>query len=141
MVPWVLERHPETASLVVATNYEAHPLMYYLGSHVIVGLSLNNIVAERGLTPDIVIPRRRWPRSLVEIRRILRQGGYDAVELPVLDLHYNNIPSVGRFGATPDPHRYRTAEAPEGAGLRVYLRSDPAAGDGLGVGFGSGEGR
>lgn len=127
LVPWVLARYPDPERLVIATNYEAHPLMYYLGSHVIVGLSLNNIVAERALEPDLVVPRRGWPRSLVEIRKILSRGGYRAEELPVRDLHYNNIPSVGRFRVTPDPHRFRTPHtAPGERGLMVFTRGSGA---------------
>ena len=48
-MPHVLERYPDSRELVIATNYEAHPLMYYLDSRVIVGLSLNNIARERAL--------------------------------------------------------------------------------------------
>jgi hypothetical protein len=132
IVPHLLERYPHPEKLIVATNYEAYPLMYYLGSRVIVGLALNNIVAERALVPDVVIPRRGWPRSLVEIRRILSKGGYRAEELPVRDIHYNNIPSLGRFGATPDPHRFRTPWAEPGTGLRVYHRVDERPDDAFG---------
>ena len=51
VVPHVLARYPEPRDLVIATNYEAHPLMYYLDSRVIVGLSLNNIARERASSP------------------------------------------------------------------------------------------
>ena len=45
----ILEEVPDPSGLVIATNYANHPLMFYLGSHVIVGTNLNNIVADRQL--------------------------------------------------------------------------------------------
>ena len=121
------ERYEDTASLVIATNYEAHPLMYYLGSRVVVGLALNNIANERGLLPDVVIPRRRWPRALPELRRFLGRADYREESLPVLDTHYNHIPALSASPATPDPHRFVTPRAGDAqAGrLRVYHRVEP----------------
>jgi hypothetical protein len=125
-IPDLLERYRDPAALVIATNYEAHPIMYYLGSHVIVGLSLNNIGNERGLVPDVIIPRRRWPRSLVEVRRFLARGDYVPTALSVLDVHYNNVPGLSRLGSTPAPHRFATPAAPPDArgALRIYVRAD-----------------
>jgi hypothetical protein len=121
---------PRTADLVIATNYANHPLMYYLGSHVIVGTNLNNIVAERALEPDIVIPRRRWPRGRAELRDFLARGNFRREALPVRDVHFNNIPALTRSPSTPDVHRFRTPavspDSPEG-GLEVYWRQ-PAGG-------------
>lgn len=119
-------RYPDPASLVIATSYEAHPLMYYLGSRVIVGLALNNIAAERALVPDVVIPRRAWRRPLPELRRFLARGGYREERLPVLDTHYNENPSLTPSAATPDTHRFETpAVAPGTPGaLRLFLRED-----------------
>ena len=116
------ERYPDTSRLVVATNYDAHPLMYYLDSHVIVGLSRNNILVERELRPDVVIPRARWPRTLPELQRFLARGDYREERLPVRDTHFNNVPALSASPAIPDPHRFRTAEAPPGQGLRVHHR-------------------
>ena len=65
--------------------------MFYLGSHVIVGTNLNNIVAERSLVPDVVVPRRRWPRGRSELRAFLARGDYRSEQLPVRDLHFNQI--------------------------------------------------
>jgi hypothetical protein len=131
VVAHLRERYADTTQLVIATNYEAHPLMYYLGSHVVVGLNANNIVAERALVPDVVIPRRAWPRGLPELRRFLAKGEYRMTALPVLDTHYNNIPALSASPSTPDPHRFETPSA-EGAGrLRVFhkLVGDNPTGD------------
>ena len=124
VVAHLRERYAEPSALVIATNYEAHPLMYYLGSRVIVGLVQNNIAEERALTPDVVIPRRAWPRALPELRRFLARGRYSEERLPVLDTHYNNIPAVSASASTPDPHRFETAAVPgeEAGRLRVFHR-------------------
>ena len=108
VVEHLRERYPDPSQLVIATNYEAHPLMFHLGSRVIVGLAGNDLVAERELVPDVVIPRRRWPRRLPELARFLRRGEYEEVVLPVQDVHYNDIPSLSRWPSTPDPHRFET---------------------------------
>jgi hypothetical protein len=123
IVAWVGEHHPDPASLVIATNYEELPLMYYLGSHVIVGLTLANLVEDRRLEPDLVIPRRRWRSSLPEAVAFLRRGRWDRFPLPVVDLHYNNVPALSRSRFLPDPHRFRSAlpQRPEEA-LVIYRR-------------------
>jgi hypothetical protein len=97
--------------------------MYYLGSHVIVGFSRSNIVADRELDPDILIPRRRWRSTLGEIWKFRDRGGYQAVPLDVRDLHYNNIPALSRSPSSPDPHRFETAlpERDEDR-LTLYIR-------------------
>ncbi len=125
------ERYADTAPLVIATNYEAHPLMYYLGSHVVVGLSANNIMVERALVPDVVIPRRAWPRNLPELQRFLARGEYRMTALPVLDTHYNNISALSRSASTPDPHRFVTPTAGGAGRLRVFHRvsGDSTPGD------------
>jgi hypothetical protein len=124
LVAHLRERYSDPASLLIATNYEAFPLMYYLGSRVIVGLAVGEISRERALEPDVVIPRRRWPRSLAELRGFLARGRWQEQGLPVLDTHYNNVPSLSASPATPDPHRFETpAVPPEAPGaLRVFHR-------------------
>jgi hypothetical protein len=109
------------ADLVIATNYANHPLIYYLGSHVIVGTNLNNIVAERALEPDLVIPRRRWPRGLSELRGFLERGHYAPESLPVRDVHFNNIPALTRSASTPDVHRFQTPTVSQEDGERALV--------------------
>lgn len=124
IVSWVRERYPEPASLVIATNYEELPLMYYLDSHVIVGLTLANLVEDRRLEPELVIPRRRWRSSLPEALAFLRRGRWERETLPVVDLHYNNNPALSRSRFLPDPHRFETAlPASEDEALVIYRRS------------------
>jgi hypothetical protein len=123
VVDWVREHEPEPERLVIATNYEEEALMYYLDSRVIIGLALNNLAEDRRLAPDLVIPRRRWPSSLPEVVAFLRQGSWERIQLPVVDLHYNNVPALSRSRFLPDPHRFRTA-VPERSdeALAIYRR-------------------
>jgi len=128
IVRWVRAEHPDPASLVIATNYEELPLMYYLDSHVIVGLTLNNLVADRQLEPDLVIPRRHWRSSLPEVIAFLRRGRWQRVELPVVDLHFNNNPALSRSRFLPDPHRFETARpGRDDEALAIYERLPPTA--------------
>jgi hypothetical protein len=123
----IAAEHADTRDLVVATNYANHPLMYYLDSHVIVGTNLNNIVRERALVPDVVIPRRRWPRGQSELRAYLSRGRYRSETLPVRDTHFNNIPALTRSRSIPDTHRYVTPEPAERAPALTlhWLEPDP----------------
>jgi hypothetical protein len=123
-------RYPHPESLLIATNYEAQPLMFYLGSRVILGLALGDIENERALEPDVVIPRARWPRSLAALRPFLARGSWQEERLPVQDTHYNEMPSLTPTPATPDPHRFRTpvADPASPGALRVLHRRSEARG-------------
>jgi hypothetical protein len=122
VVEWVRDHYPEPERLVIATNYEEQALMFYLGSRVIIGFSLNNLVVDRELEPDLVVPRRRWRGSLPEVVAFLRRGSWERIELPVVDLHYNNIPALSRSRFLPDPHRFRTAVPEREADALVIYR-------------------
>jgi hypothetical protein len=122
-IPYLRERYAHPEELVVATNYEEYAFMYYLGSHTIVGLALNNLVNDRQLEPDVVVPRRRWPRSLAELGPLLARGEWEEVRLPVEDLHHNTVPALSRSRFIPDSHRFRTAASDDpDAQLVLYLR-------------------
>lgn len=97
--------------------------MYYLGCHAIVGLSLNNLVQDRQQEPDVVVPRRHWPRSLVELGPFLARGRWEEVRLPVEDLHHNTVPALSPSRFIPDPHRFRTAATDDpDAQIVLYVR-------------------
>jgi hypothetical protein len=132
-IPYLRDRCAHPGELVVATNYEEYAFMYYLGSHTIVGLALNNLVNDRRLEPDVVAPRRRWPRSLAELGPFLARGEWEEVRFPVEDLHHNTVPALSRSRFIPDPHRFRTAASDDpDAQLVLYLRvpGPPRAGRG-----------
>jgi hypothetical protein len=126
-IPWLRETYPHPEALVIATNYEEYAFMYYLGSHAIIGLSLNNLARDRQLEPDVVIPRRRWPRSLAELRPLLARGEWEEVRFPVRDVHHNNVPALSRSRFLPDPHRFETpATADPAEQLVLYRRASSA---------------
>ncbi|MDJ0850957.1 MAG: hypothetical protein QNK04_21510 [Myxococcota bacterium] len=128
VIPFLQERYAEPERLVIATNYEEYAFMYYLGSHVIVGLALNNIRRDRELEPDVVVPRRRWPKSLAELRPFLARGEWDVAAFPVPDLHHNNVPWLSRAPFAPASHRFRSAVTHDpDEQLVVYLRRGGAA--------------
>jgi hypothetical protein len=104
----IAEVHPRPEELVIATNYDNHVFMYYLDSHVIVGLNLSNLRRDLALEPDVVVIRRRWPPGQRELRQMLRRGVFREERLPVRDVHFNNVPALSRSAAVPDPHRFRT---------------------------------
>jgi hypothetical protein len=124
-IPHIAAGHVDPAALTIATNYEEQAFMYYLGSRVIVGVSLNNLRRDRELVPDVVVPRRRWPRSLRELKPFLARGDYRRELLPVVDLHFNNVPSLSASRFVPDPHRFHTAATDdESEMLAVYWRDE-----------------
>jgi hypothetical protein len=122
-IPYLRQRFPHPEDLVIATNYEEYSFMYYLGSHTIVGLALANLSRDRALEPDVVVPRRHWPRSLVELGPWLRAGEWEEVRFPVRDLHQNTVPELSPSRFVPDPHHWVTAatDDPEEE-LVIYLR-------------------
>ncbi len=109
LVAHLRDRYERPEELVIATNYEAHPLMFYLGSRVIVGYSLNNIEVERRLEPDVVVPRQRWRETLGVLQIYLDHGRFETVQLPVVDLPYNNIPELTKAQSVPMTHRFELA--------------------------------
>ena len=124
-IPHLLAAFARPDALVVATNYEEQAFMYYLGARTIVGTTLNNLLADRELAPDVVVPRRRWPRSLRELAPFLRRGEWEELRFPVLDTHFNNVPALSRSRFVPDPHRFETPATDDpDAQLVVYLRAE-----------------
>lgn len=90
-------RHRDPAGLVIATNYEAEPLMFYLGSEVVGRFHSGRpeaIAAERAVRPDVVIPRTGHTRRLDEVRRYLLTGGFERRALAIGDTPYNTIPEL-----------------------------------------------
>lgn len=111
IVQEISSRHPDTARLQIATNYEAEPLMYYLGSRV-VGRGLHPVgeraAEERAAVVDVVVPRTRQGKKLALVRSYLDHGRFERVELPVADLPFNNVPELFAGRALTTTHRFRT---------------------------------
>jgi len=125
VVPYLQERYPDPTSLVIATNYEEHPLMYYLGSHVIVGGGQHKILEDRRQRPDVVIPRRWWRPGLSELRRFLAAAEFERVAFPIPDAPYNTNPSLSQTPWIPQTHRFSTPELRDSRDrLVLYQRVD-----------------
>jgi hypothetical protein len=125
VIPHLLASTPRPQELVVATNYEEQVFMYYLGARTIVGTTLNNLLADRELVPDVVVPRGRWPRSLRALAFFLRRGEWEEQRFAVRDVHFNQVPALSPSRFIPDPHRFETpaTDDPE-AQLVIYWRRD-----------------
>ncbi len=125
-IPFLAKRYQDTRQLVIATNYESFPLMAYLDSHVIVGLSGANLARDRIRHPDVVIPRKAWPPHIGVLASFLREGEFERHVLPVMDAHYNTIPELGHWPTVPVPHSFETrTPASQGQSLELFLRVDP----------------
>jgi hypothetical protein len=107
-IAWLREAYPAPEELVIATNYSPHVYRWYLRCRVVGGEVGVDPAEQAGRLPDVVIPRRRWPRGQAELWRLLARGGYRPHVFPVEDRYFNNVPALTRTPAMPDPHRFRT---------------------------------
>ena len=118
------EVSPEEA--VIATNYEAEPLMFYLGSRVLGrhgSDDFENFGDSAQSLPGWVIPRTAQPRSLEAVRRSLLEGGYQARRLPVADMPYNHLPELYSGRVLSETHWFETPAPGSGRpDLVVYRR-------------------
>ena len=125
-IEFIQARYPDPAALMIATNYEAEPYMYYLGSRVVGrfhGGTAEADAAEAALEPDLVIPRSAQPRSLQAVRRYLMVHPFERHELSVADVAYNNIPELAPGRLLSTTHRFATPQPGEdGPPLAIYER-------------------
>jgi len=115
--------HPE--QLVIATNYEALSLLYYLGSKMTIGYTWANLREDLATPPDLIIVRRWW--NLMPLLELEKAGTFETKTFEVLDLPINNIPQVSPTRFAPITHQYRTALAktPDQA-FKILVRSPGA---------------
>jgi hypothetical protein len=107
LVPFIKETYGDTEKLVIATNYEETPLMYYLDSKVIIGYVGNNLEQDTRTVPDVIIYRKGWrnldPKIFTDF---LARHRYRRISFPVVDYTVNNIPE---FNLSPAyRHQFRT---------------------------------
>jgi len=100
-------RYPRTDELVIATNYESVPLMYYLGSRVTVGFARANLDEDMAIQPDVII-QRRWPQGRRQLKWLAQRATYDAERLPVADIRFNNIPQLSESPIVLELHHFET---------------------------------
>jgi hypothetical protein len=115
--------HPE--QLVIATNYEEHSYMYYLGSRVTIGQVLNNLPEDLTYQPDIIIPRQLWKFAAYPHFDAFRKAEtYHTVEFPIADSYVNNIPELRH----PRFYHQFTARSPgDQPPMVIYVRVDRPA--------------
>ena len=125
-IEFIQARYPEPSGLLIATNYEAEPFMYYLGSRVVGrfhAATPEADAAEAAEAPDLVIPRSAQPRSLKAVRRYLLAGGFERYPLDVADVAYNNIPELAAGRLLSTTHRFATPRpGKDGPPLAIYER-------------------
>jgi hypothetical protein len=119
-------RHARPDALVIATNYESVPLMYYLGSRVTVGFSRANLEEDMAIQPDVII-RRPWPQGQRALDALAQRATYDAERLPVANILYNNIPQLSASPIVLELHRFETPlpRKESDALVLLHLRSEP----------------
>jgi hypothetical protein len=119
---------------VIATRYESFPLMAYLESHVIVGLSRANLARDRTLRPDVVIPRKTWSQHR-RLAGFLREGDFRASRIPVMERPTTRFPNsaAGRRFRSPIPSR--PASRSERESLELFVRVDASAAQRVREGF------
>jgi hypothetical protein len=111
VIPYLRRAHEDPSALLIATNYEAEPYVYYLGSRVVGRFHAETPEAtalEQAARVDVVVPRVLQPRQLDRLRGYLDQGRFERREFPVADLPYNNIPELDRGRVLTTTHLFRT---------------------------------
>jgi len=107
LIPFIKETYGDTGKLVIATNYEETPLMYYLDSKVIIGYVGNNLEQDTRMVPDIVIFGKGWrnlnPKIFLDF---LVRHRYQRISFPVVDYNVNNIPELNLSPAY--RHQFKT---------------------------------
>jgi hypothetical protein len=128
IIPYLRERHPDPAALVIATNYEEPAYMYYLGGRVTVGFYGANLKEDLAIQPDVIV-FRPWKQQSWALERLRRRARYRSHSFPVRSWKTNNVP-----GLSPDSagrglvHLFETQYA-EGADRVTVLERvpDPSA--------------
>ncbi len=127
-IEFIQSRYDDPSALLIATNYEAEPYMFYLGSRVVGRFHAGTAeadAAEAALAPDLVIPRSAQPRSLQGVRRYLLAHGFERHELAVADVAYNNIPELAAGRLLSTTHRFSTPRpGKDGPPLAIYVRRE-----------------
>lgn len=121
VVHYIREQYVDPTKLVIATNYEEHAYMYYLGSRVTIGQTLNNLPEDLAYQPDIIIPRQLWKFAAYPYFDTFRKSAsYREVTFPIADFFVNNIPELRhpRFY-----HQFVSRPVGDGEPMRIYVRT------------------
>lgn len=119
-IPYIAEHFDHPENITIATNYEEHAFMYYLGSHVIIGQVQNNLAQDLRVQPDVIVPRMLWyDESRQYMTSYLSKAVYDPVTFPVRDYYVNNIPELRHRIFS---HLFVTPLPKPGEALRILVR-------------------
>ena len=127
VIPYLAERHPDPASLVIATNYEEPAFMFYLGSKVLVGFYAPDLAQDLLQVPDVIVPRP-WPDHMDDLQRLAARATYAPHAFPVGNLRWNNTPSLSARVGAKTGHLFRDPEiGVDGPELVILERVDGSA--------------
>ena len=107
VIPYLAERYPEPADLVIATNYEDFSYMFYLRATAVLGYYAPERERDLAFVPDVIIPRP-WPVNLRALEYLASQQPYVAREFPVANVRANNLPELSPRNQSGLVHRFRS---------------------------------
>lgn len=127
VIPYLAERYPDPASLVIATNYEEPAFMFYLGSRVLVGFYAPDLAQDLTQVPDVIVPRP-WPDHMEDLRQLAARARYAPHAFPVGNLRWNNTPSLSARVGAKTGHLFHDPEiGVDGPELVILERADGSA--------------
>ena len=80
VIPYLAERYPNPAELVIATNYEDFSYMFYLRATTMLGYYAPERERDLAFVPDVIIPRP-WPVNLRALEHLAKQRPYRAARV------------------------------------------------------------
>lgn len=125
VIPYLAERHPNPAELVIATNYEDFAYMFYLRATTVLGFYAPERARDLSFVPDVIIPRP-WPVNLRALEHLSNQHSYATREFPVANTRVNNLPELSPRNQAALIHRFRSpVPGRDGAALLIGERQQP----------------
>ncbi len=125
VIPYLVERYPNPAELVVATNYEDFAFMFYLRATTVFGYYSPERERDLAFVPDVIFPRP-WPVNLRALEHLASQGSYVPREFPVANTRVNNLPELSPRNQAELVHRFRSpVPGRDGAAVVIGERQQP----------------
>jgi hypothetical protein len=125
VIPYLAERYPDPAALVVATNYEDFAFMFYLRSTTTFGYYAPERERDLELDPDVIVPRP-WPVNQRALQHLANQGSFVPHTFPVANTKVNNLPELSPRNQSGLVHRWRSPEpGSDGAAVVIGERQQP----------------
>jgi len=125
-VEWIRREYARPEQLVIATNYEQPAIVYFLRSHVIVGIAGANLSQDLALQPDLII-LRPWSHQRRALTELADRDRYQVVRFDVANLPYNNIPQLAPSRFVLVTHQFTTPLPGDPSSAFAILRRIPPA--------------